>query len=115
MHYFAVFFGLAVETTGHRSELAVRLPARQQILAPVAVFLVLAVVLLPFVTNISTAIVLGSVAISIAHAAGMPPSEPIPIVVAMGASTRLPSSCRAFRFSSGQLPDGYPLRRRLEK
>jgi di/tricarboxylate transporter len=80
--------GLAVETTGTAQMLAAGLTTAlpsDMALMPVAVVLLLAVLITPFVNNASTAIVLGPVAIGIAQMAGIPP-EPVLLAAAMGAS-----------------------------
>lgn len=80
--------GSAVEATGVAALLAHTVVSALPAGAPfvlVAAVLALAVVMTPFVNNATTAIVLGPVAIGIAHAASLPP-EPFLIAVSIGAS-----------------------------
>lgn len=80
--------GTAVETTGAARELALAmlsiLPADQP-LALVGCILLVAVLLTPFVNNVSTAVVLSPIAIEVARASGQA-VEPFLIAVALGAS-----------------------------
>lgn len=80
--------GAAVETTGAARALAHGLLAVVPGGEPVAVvgcMLLIAVLLTPFVNNISTAVVLSPIAVEVAHATGLP-AEPLLVAVALGAS-----------------------------
>jgi len=80
--------GLAVEETGAAAVLAealmTALPSENPLLL-IAAVLAMAVIITPFVNNASTAIVLGPIAVSVAHSASLP-LEPFLIAVAVGAS-----------------------------
>lgn len=80
--------GSAVEATGAARALSLGLldilPSSEPI-ALVGCVLLVAVLLTPFVNNVSTAVVLGPVAFEIANAANLPP-EPFLVAVALGAS-----------------------------
>ncbi len=80
--------GSAVETTGAARTLSLGLlsilPSAEPIVL-VGCILLVAVMLTPFVNNVSTAVVLSPIAIEVARVAGLP-AEPFLIAVALGAS-----------------------------